>query len=477
VDRLQAGYADKETETSLMSKRGKYGNGRVFFPTYKDKKTGEVHVVDHPYIQWYDRDGVQHREAARRPDGSYAQTEKEARAILREKITDTQRGVQNNNDRSLRYADIRELLLEHHRQESKAIKILSNGEESIKGLTELDVYGGYRDKNADGTYKLTGTPGRKVSTITKKDWFENFIVRRYQEGVGNKVIGASAKLLRQALRLAKMDHIAKEITYKDAAPREDCLYIEDFHRLIGENCLCPKHPEKPEHTHPYIDNEFHPVLKFLFYQGVRLKETLGITWNQIEFESGEYRPHRTANKTGDTAAKPLNPTEIVPMLRKMKGNAKDTDRVFESIRSGGKNPAKRLEKAFRKAMLEMRPVSGLGKNKGAAGPAWNCSLCQTIDRALPAPKDGEAFAHVCTNETSDICQRYRVPMQWSYCGPSPHSLRASCAVYYLEKGMNETEVMGITGHSNVKVFRGYARIKTANIAAKMGSTKKNKRAA
>ena len=70
-------------------------------------------------------------------------------------------------------------------------------------------------------------------------------------------------------------------------------------------------------------------------------------------------------------------------------------------------------------------------------------------------------------------------MQWSYCGPSPHSLRASCAVYYLEKGMNETEVMKITGHSSLKVFRGYARLKLENIALKMGAatTKKNKREA
>lgn len=67
-------------------------------------------------------------------------------------------------------------------------------------------------------------------------------------------------------------------------------------------------------------------------------------------------------------------------------------------------------------------------------------------------------------------------MQWSYCGPSPHSLRASCAVYYLEKGMSETEVMRVTGHSDMKVFRGYARIKNENIAAKMGAKNKNRAA-
>ncbi len=444
-------------------KRGRYGNGSVYQPKHAGES--EAPPDRNWYVTWYDKDGVKHRATKREDDSPFA-TEREAREYLKLKLADSIRGVASVSDKSLRYADLRELVLKHHRKHStKSLKTLSNGEESIKGLTELDVYGGFRDKNEGGTYPLTGTSGRKVSTITSDDWFENFVVRRYKEGVGNKVIAASAKILRHALRLAKMESLAADIFEPSASPREDCLYVEDFHRLIGENGSA------------YISKEFHPILKFLFYQGTRITETFGITWNQINFETGEYRPHRTSTKTGDTTAKPLNPTEILPMLRKMKRSDKDTDLVFRAIRSNGKNVAKRIEGAFRNAMLEMKPVSGLGKNKGPAGPAWNCAQCQTIDRALPAPKEHDAFGHVCTNKESTICQKYRVPMQWSYCGPSIHSLRASCAVYYLEKGMNETEVMRVTGHSNIKVFRGYARLKTENIAAKMGVVNKKNKAA
>jgi integrase len=443
-------------------KRGQYGNGSVFQPKYKGE--AEPPSDRNWYVTWYDNDGIKQR-ATRREDGSPFATEREAREYLKLKLADSIRGIAPTNN-SLRYADLRELVLKHHRKHStKSLKTLSNGEEALKGLTELDVYGGFRDKNEDGTYTLTETPGRKVSTITSDDWFENFVVRRYKEGVSNKTIAASAKILRHALRLAKMDSVATDIFEPNASPREDCLYVEDFHRLIGENGPA------------YIDKEFHPVLRFLFYQGTRITETLGITWNQIDFETGEYRPHKTSTKTGDTAAKPLNPTEILPMLRKMKGSDKDTDLIFRAVRSNGKNIAKRIEGAFRNAMLEMKPISGLGKNKGPAGPAWNCAQCQTIDRTLPASKKDDAFGHVCTNKESTICQKYRVPMQWSYCGPSIHSLRASCAVYYLEKGMNETEVMRVTGHSNIKVFRGYARLKTENIAAKMGVVNKKNKAA
>jgi len=442
-------------------KRGQYGNGSVFQP----KHPGELEApADRNwYVTWYDKDGVKQR-ATKREDGEKFTTKREAQEYLKLRLADAVRGIAPPASKSLHYADLRELILKHHRQRSsKSLITLSNGEESLKGLTELDVYGGIRKKNPDGTYELTGTKGRKLSNITNDNWFEDFVVRRYEEGVGNKVIAASAKILRQGLRMAKMSDVAETIFEPSASPREDCLYIEDFRRLVGENGPA------------YIDQEFHPILKFLFYQGTRITEALGITWNQIDFETGEYRPHKTSNKTGDTAAKPLNPTEILPMLRKMKGNDNDTDLVFRAVRSNGENPAKRIEKAFRKAMLEMHPVSGLGKNRGPAGPAWNCSQCQTIDRTLPAPKEGDKFGHVCTNKQSNICQKYRVPMQWSYCGPSIHSLRASCAVYYLEKGMNETETMRVTGHSDLKVFRGYARLKAENIAAKMGG-KKNKAA-
>ena len=446
-------------------KRGQYGNGSVYQP----KHAGETEppADRNWYVAWYDKDGVKQR-STKREDGYPFATEREAKEYLKLRLADAIRGIApaNNDGKTLRYADLRELVLKHNRKHSnKQLKTLSSGEETLKGLTELDVYGGYRDKNPDGTYTLTGTKGRKVSTITGDNWFEEFVVRRYKEGVGNKVIAASAKILRHALRLAKMESLATDIFEPNASPREDCLYIEDFRRLIGEDGPA------------FIDKEFHPIVKWLFYQGTRITETFGITWNQINFETGEYRPHRTSTKTGDTAAKPLNPAEILPMLRKMKGGDKDTDLVFRAVRSNGKNVAKRIEGAFRTAMLEMKPVSGLGKNKGPAGPAWNCAQCQTIDRTIPAPKESDKFGHVCTNKESTTCQRYKVPMQWSYCGPSVHSLRASCAVYYLEKGMNETEVMRVTGHSDLKVFRGYARLKTENIAAKMGIVGKKNRAA
>jgi integrase len=217
---------------------------------------------------------------------------------------------------------------------------------------------------------------------------------------------------------------------------------------------------------------YQPLATFLFYQGVRLKETLNITWGQVDFETGEYRPSK-ATKTKDTSPKPLKDT-VLAMLKKMKGNHAHSDYVFADARSDGDNVGKRFEGAFRNAMLEMKPVSGFGENRGLAGTAWRCSWCQTVYRNIPAPEPDDEFSPVCPSD-KDKCKRDRVPLQYHYVGPSPHSLRASCAVYYLEKGLPDSAVQRITGHKNAKVFHGYCRFRTSSIAGMMNTPDKGKR--
>lgn len=449
-----------------MGKSGKHGTGRVYQPSYKDKKTGEVKTVEHFYIQWYDSYGNQHREAAKNDDGSFCYTEKEARAVLITKLADAHRNVNQGpaNTKGLHYADVRELVLKHHRKNDlRSLETLSDGNDSLKGLTELDVYAGFKSKDEEGKYSLTGESGMRVSDLGNGSW-DDFVLQRKQEGVSKSTVRASAKLLRRMMSLAvkaKMIAQANEVFAPPAsAAREDCLYREDFERLVNDGWLA---------------KEFVPVVTFMFYQGIRVTETLNIVWGQIDFDTNEYRPSRTKTKTGDTSAKPLKDV-VVAMLKKMKGKHTDSERVFEDVRSDGKNIVKRLEGAFRNAMLGMKPVTGFGENKGPAGSYWRCSWCQTIYRNIPAPKETDKYGHVCPN---DECKRDRVPLQYHYVGPSIHSLRASCAVYYLEKGMADSKVMKITGHKNVKVFHGYCRFRTAALADEMNAPdpkKKNKAA-
>lgn len=446
-----------------MSKSAKHGQGRVYQPAYKDKKTGETKTVEHFYIQWYDQTGKQHREAAKNHDGSLCYTESEARKVLNTKLADAHRGVSQSGNKSLRYADIRELVLKHHRKNDlRSLETLSDGRDSLKGLTELDVYAGFQSKDEEGMYRLTGEPGLKVSDLGDGSWDE-FVLRRKQEGVGKSTVRASAKLLRRMLQLAvekKLIPTVNEVfAPAQSDPREDCLYKEDFERLVGEH----KQPA-------YLDEKFIPLATFLFYQGTRIHETLNIVWSQIDFATGEYRPSKKNNKTGDTTPKALKDT-VLAILKKMKGTHGDDEHVFEDARSDGENITKKFEGAFRNAMLEMKPISGFGENRGRAGNAWRCSWCQTIHREIPGPGKDDKFGHACP---SDECKRDRVPLQFRYVGPSIHSLRASCAVYYLEKGLTDSQVMRVTGHKNPKIFHGYCRFRTSSLADMMNAPDRKK---
>ena len=121
---------------------------------------------------------------------------------------------------------------------------------------------------------------------------------------------------------------------------------------------------------------------------------------------------------------------------------------FQSARAEGQNAAKKFEGEFRDAMLRFQ----------FGGPMWECGQCKVTKRGAAPDPDSPAI---------ECPQCDGVPMQYKYVGPSPHSLRASCVVFYLESGMTETEVMKVSGHNNVKVFRGYARLPETGIKRSM----------
>ncbi len=106
-------------------KRGQYGNGSVYQP----KHAGETRppADRNWYVTWYDKDGVKQR-ATKREDGYPFATEREAKEYLKLKLADAIRGIApaNNDGKTLRYADLRELVLKHNRKHSnKQLKTLS----------------------------------------------------------------------------------------------------------------------------------------------------------------------------------------------------------------------------------------------------------------------------------------------------------------------------------------------------------------
>jgi integrase len=403
-----------------MSKgKSKYGQGRVYQPKYTDKKTGEIRTVDKFWIQWSDGNGGQHREA------TWAKTETQARQILIGKQGGVQRGnVPLATGKSLRYGDIREAFLRKQRiDKTKSLEHLSDGTETMKGLTKLDEFFGY---------KAGVNEGLKVSAITSKAWEDDFIMARRLEGASDATIKNSATHLRQMLKLALEQNRIASIPriYVPPSPPARKIYLDK---------------EQFEATRSAMPPKFHPALTFLFFQGVRITETLGVLWSDIDLVRASFIPYYDRNKTGDDVGKPLA-METVKALRSLKRT--DDGPVFEGI------TAKMFEKAFRKAMLRL----GYGR------PMWQCSQCRSTDKLAPAPKHKSDPAIVCKN-----CQsRGRaVPMKYHYVGPTPHCVRASTVVYYREGAVPDAMIMEITGHKSSRSFDGYSRVRTQALKEKM----------
>jgi integrase len=395
-----------------MAKRGKYGMGSV----YKPEGAGSW------YIRYYDAGGNRQRETG---FASEREAQDRLKVLLGQVVTGTGPKV---GEKHLTYGDIRELmLLSMQVKKLHSLSRLSNGDLTVKGLAKLDEYFGWTKENPTGG---------KVADFNPTKWESDFILARRQEGVSDATIITSAKLLRamfkNAVEKKRLTFAPKVSMPKTPEPREHVLYKEQFDRLLDSKTGVAK--------------MFIPLLTFLFYQGTRINEALNLKWYQVDLDAAIYHPNPKFNKTGDKEQKALHKVTIDAL-----GEAGDDDAyVFAKVRSEGENPAKRFEKEFRDAMLRF----------GFGAPMWECAQCKGTKKGHAPKADSPAIE--CP-ECDDI------PMQYKYVGPSPHSLRASCAVFYLESGMTETEVMKITGHSDIDVFRGYARLSDGNLQRSMNA--------
>jgi len=410
--------------------RGEYGAGRIYQPTYK-AADGTVKTVSKLYIQYYDKQGNQHREP------TDAKTEKEARTILNTRLYQVEHGTAPAaNSRSLQYGDLRAALLTHYAtNKMKSLDILSGtGEQTIRGLTKLDEFFGY--KNEDGKIDK----GMKVKDIHNRTWVSGFIEERRKEGVSDATIRSSGVLLRQMFSVAsspefKLLNPSQVPTFTiPAAPKSktDFATKEEFEKLLQ-----------------HLDGRFHPYANFLFYQATRKTEAASVTWEEVNLSEAMYYPNAEKNKTGDDTPKPLA-NEVVKILRTLRPGKSD-DLVFSA------HSEKSFQKAFRKACYE----SGLGRD------AWQCGQCKFVKDA-PAPKDGDP-ALVCEACKKRSKGTLLIPMQFHYVGLSIHGLRRSTVVFYREAGLADSEVMAVTGHKTNKTFLGYSVTRIASMRKRLDS--------
>jgi integrase len=406
-----------------MSKRGKYGHGRVYRPQWKDKLTGEIKTVSKFYVQYYDREGNQRREP------TDAATEREARVILNTRLHAVEQGTATTaKSRGLCYGDLRAALLTHYAtRKLKSLDILAGtGEQTIRGLTKLDEFFGFKNES---------DKGMKVKDINNHLWVSGFIEPRRKEGVSDGTIRSSGVLLRQMFQVAaspefKLLNPSQIPTFtlpKAPKSRSDFATKEEFDKLLK-----------------FIDTKFHPYAIFLFYQATRKTEAASITWKEINPTEAMYYPDAEKNKTGDDAPRPLA-NEVIKVLRRLPQGRPD-DLVFAA------HSQKMFQKAFRKACYQ----AGLGRD------AWQCGQCKAISDA-PA-QDNAILCEACKKRSKGALL---IPMQRHYVGLTIHGLRRSTVVFYREAGLADSEVMAVTGHKTNKTFLGYSVTRIAQMRKRL----------
>jgi integrase len=407
-----------------MPTRGKYGQGRVYQPTYK-AADGTRKTVQKWYIQYYDQNGKQRREP------TDAKTEREARTTLNSRLHQVDEGTVPTGSRNLTYGDLRKTILTHYKtNKMRSLETMASGEHTLKGMAKLDEFFGWSAKSN----------GIKVRDINNVLW-SKFIEQRRSEGVSDATIRNSGGCLRQMFSVAaspeyKLLNPAQVPTLtmpKPPKPRKDFATKEEFDKILK-----------------VLPVKFHPYITWLFYQATRKKEAQNVIWSQVDLVNAMYFPDPDRNKTADDTPRPLA-DEVVRQLNVLPQLGPD-EPVF-SIHT-----AKGFKKAFRRACLK----TGLGKI------TWQCSQCGTV-YDQPAPETKDAPGIVC-----DSCKKRSkgsklIPCQWHYVGLTIHGLRRSAVVYYREAGFGDSEIMSITGHKSTETFLGYSATRVEQMRKRLSS--------
>lgn len=238
----------------------------------------------------------------------------EAQSKLTEMIADAQRGLAPIADaHKLTYADLRAGLLASYMEKgNKSLKQRANGEETVNGLAQLDLFFGFGPDNR-------GPRVIRINTETGRA----FVKARQAEGAGNAVINRSLACLRRMLRLAfeekKIQSVPVIRFLKEPPARRGFLELPKFEELLAQF---------PPGLKPYIT--------FLYFCGGRRGEAELIEWPQVHLERKLIRIEDDQTKDKEAREIPL-PLRLVMMLERIE---QKQGRVFDTTN---------LRKEWRKA--------------------------------------------------------------------------------------------------------------------------------
>lgn len=368
------------------SRRNRKGSGCVYRPKFRTKD-GKVR-----FGGWrikYTWNHVPYDESVD------VQTKAAAEEILKQRFTEIRSGtfVKGSEAESLRYEDMRDLLLkEYEREERKSLLTAKDGKKFVHHLKHVNEF--FR--------------GRMALSIDAQ-LLDAYVIQRQRAGAQNGTINRGLSLLRHMFRIAvrrkllRTDHMPEFTMLKEADPREGFLEPEDFPRL---------RQELPE----YLRAPF--TLAYL--TGMRLNEILSLRWTNVDFLGGEIRLEDSKN--GEKRTIPLL-GETSELLKIERTRFPGCQWVFSH---DGRGHITKLNAAWRSACV----CAGLGH--------FFCRACGT---QLDAQRRCSSCSIRCKNP------RYQ--------GLLFHDLRRSGVRNLTRAGVSQHIAMKISGHKTDSVFRRY----------------------
>lgn len=241
-------------------RRGPRGMGSVYQPTYK-AKDGTLRKAKVYWIRYTDENGERHIES------STYRNKNGAQQVLTERLSKVHSGdlADYLKVKDYKLKQVTDGLREHY----KAL-----GRRSTKKL----------ERNLDHVDKFFGD-GFRADTLTAEH-LANYRTHRRSEGAKEPTLSHELRSLKTALRLARREGRIRrmpEIQIPNDSNRKDEgeFTAKQFAALLTE-----------------LPAYLKPLVRFLWFTGMRVMEPVGLKWDEVNLEHGELRISGRRTKSG-----------------------------------------------------------------------------------------------------------------------------------------------------------------------------------
>ena len=275
------------TERWTMKKM--QGFGRVYLPTYRDKKTGEVKTSAVYWMQWSVA-GKTYRDSTK--------TSRHGEAVdkLKEKLAEIGRGYAAGPDQK--------------RMTLGTVAQQYIADYAVRGLRSLDTARGrvaHLEKffGKDTKASSISTDGIRAYQLHRKQ-------QRAEPATINRETSALARMFKLAINAGKLSSPPRfPDRLEEGAARQGFFEVDEYHAVREQ-----------------LPDAYRDVLDFGYFSGWRRSEITGLTWDEIDFSGGVLRlsPERSKSKEGRLL--PLSPPLREVLGRRLSARRLDTILVF-----------------------------------------------------------------------------------------------------------------------------------------------------